>query len=646
MPILYKFVTAVLALTGCVSLLLTGEINPLMTISGLSVLPGYYRFLKGRQHAPKWAIGTFSVLTLVVFFADSLVISGDVFLAVAHLTITFQAIKSFDLKEPWDHLQVYFMSLLQLIIASDLTRSLTFGFVFVIFMALLVTAMVLSHFLKEGALGRISIRKPVVLISLLTLFITIVIFVLVPRTTHKFLGKSHAKGIKTTGFSEKVDFGSYGIVKLDPTVIMRVEMDRDVPSLYWRGLALDYFDGSSWRNTREAKYRIGRSEDEFRVDRCERGRTVEQRIYLEPIDSDIIFGLPKVCTLRVEGYYLLSDHGNGMYMRGKSSRRVKYSIYSMAGESYGGTRENRYLQLPQGTERIKALAENITAGTASDEQRAVMIAQYLKNNYTYSLEISVPPVRVSPVEDFLFNTKKGYCEHYATSMVMMLRSLGIPSRIVNGYYGGEKNEYGGYIIVRQSNAHSWVEALIGGRWERFDPTPESLVQQPSGLALFIDSLQLNWARYVVGFSSDDQREIVRGLAMPFRLKRLPPYGLPDLKMLVYGAASIALLCLVIYLSFLMVTVRKYGFVTDKYLAFRRVMRKKGISMKQSMTAGEVKKLTLPLGISGDIEEFLKIYEEHRFGQRELSPKDRERYTRLLKEIKKRLQQHFCTRMSE
>jgi len=82
-------------------------------------------------------------------------------LAVAHLTITFQAIKSFDLKEPWDHLQVYFMSLLQLIIASDLTRSLTFGFVFVVFMGLLVTAMVLSHFLKEGALGSISIRKPV-----------------------------------------------------------------------------------------------------------------------------------------------------------------------------------------------------------------------------------------------------------------------------------------------------------------------------------------------------------------------------------------------------------------------------------------------------------------------------------------------------
>jgi hypothetical protein len=635
MPILYKFITAVLALTGCISLLLTGELNPLMTISGLAILPGYYRFLMGGQHAPKWAIGTLSLLTLIVFFADSLLISGDVFLAVAHLTIAFQAIKSFDLKEPWDHLQVYFMSLLQLIIASDMTSSLAFGVVFVVFMVLLVTAMVLSHFLKEGALGRISIRKPVFLIAILTLFVTVLIFILVPRTAHKFFGKSHARAIKTTGFSEKVDFGSYGEIKLDPTVVMRVEMDKDIRSLYWRGMAFDYFDGNSWRSTREARYRVGRSEDGFILEQCDMGKTVEQRIYLEPIDSDIIFGLPKICTVRSEEFSLLSDYGNGVYMRGKSSRRVKYSIYSMVGEDYSGTRKQRYLQLPEGIERIKAFAADLTKGTTSDEQKAVMIEQYLKNNYTYSLETSRPPKGVSPVEDFLFNTKKGYCEYYATAMVLMLRSLGIPSRIVTGYHGGERNEYGGYIIVRQSDAHSWVEALINGRWDRFDPTPEVPALRPAALALLIDSIQLNWSRYVVGFSSIDQRKIIRGLSMPFSLKRLPGFSAPDLRMLIYGTASIALLCLLLYLFYHMMRIRKYGFITENYLAFRRVIRKKGIRMKQSMTAGEVKQMASPLGMSDDLEDFLRLYEEHRFGQRALSPEDRDRYIRLLKKIKKR-----------
>ncbi len=639
MPILYKVITAVLAVTGCVSLLMTGEINPIMTVSGLALLPGYYRFIKGMGPAPKWAISALSLLTLIVFFTDSIMISGDVFLAVAHLTITFQALKSFDLKEPWDHLQVYFMSLLQLVIASDLTSSLTFGVVFVVFMVFLVTAMVLSHFLKEDALGRTGIRKPVLLISLLTILVTVMIFILIPRTSQRFFVKSHTKGIKTTGFSEKVDFGSIGEVKLDPTVVMRVEMDRDFQALYWRGLALDYFDGRSWKNTREDKYRAERVDDGFLISKCDKSRTVEQRIFLEPIDSDIIFGLPKVCTVKYEGFSLSSDFGKSIYIRGKSSRRLKYSVYSIVGDSYEGTRNERYLQLPGGVERIAALAREITSGAGPDEQaeqKAALILKYLKNNYTYSLTTSSPPAGVSPIEDFIFNTKKGYCEHYATAMALMLRCLNIPSRIVTGYFGGEKNEYGGYIIVRQSNAHSWVEALIGDRWETFDPTPAASEPQPSTIALFMDSLQLNWSRYVVGFSSIDQRKIISGMSLSFRLKRPSGLTLPDLKMLIYSLASGAFFFLIIFLAFHKMRARKYGFITERYLDLRRLIRKKGIRMNASMTSGDIKRSALPLGIVDDLEEFLRMYEEHRFGLKEMGPEDRKRYEMLLKDMKKKV----------
>lgn len=636
MPVLYKVITAVLSLTGCISLLLTGELNLLMGISGLAMLPGYYRFLKGMPPAPKWAVGAFSLLTLLVFFADSLIISGDVFLAVAHLTIMFQAIKSFDLKEPWDHLQVYFMALLQLIIASDLTRSLLFGVVFVVFMVLLVTAMVLSHFLKEGALGRVKLSKPVLLISLCTLLLTVMIFVFFPRSSYKFFGKSHARGIKTTGFSEKVDFGSFGDLKLDPTVVMRVEMDRDISPLYWRGLALDYFDGRSWRNTREEKFRIERSGDEFRIARCEKDRTLEQRIYMEPLDSDIIFGLSKICRVKSDGFYMFTDPGKSIFLRGKSSRRVKFSIYSDVNEDSAGQGAEGYLQLPGGTEKIGALANKITAGIGPDEQKAALIADYLKKNYTYSLRTAEPPAGVGPIEDFLFNTRRGYCEHYATSMTLMLRSLHIPSRVVNGYFGGEKNEYGGYIIVRQSNAHSWVEALINNRWERFDPTPVSPELRPSSLALFIDSLQLNWSRYVVGFSSADQRQIIRGLSMPFRLKQFTGFKRLDIKMLLYSAFIGALLCLVIYFYFQMRRIRKFGFITERYLSLRKLLRRKGFGIKQSVTPGDIKQAGVPLGIAKDLDEFLRIYEEHRFGKRKMGPGDRERYERILKQMKKKM----------
>ncbi len=148
MPQIYKIITGVLALTGSLSILLTGEVNPLLSMSIIGIFPGYYRFAKGMPPASKPMIGVLSILTVLTFFIDSFIISNDYFIAVAHLTIAFQTIKSFDLREPWDHLQVYFMSLLQLIIVSELTHTILFGVMFVFFLVTLVTAIVLAHFVK------------------------------------------------------------------------------------------------------------------------------------------------------------------------------------------------------------------------------------------------------------------------------------------------------------------------------------------------------------------------------------------------------------------------------------------------------------------------------------------------------------------
>ena len=221
-------------------------------------------------------------------------------------------------------------------------------------------------------------------------------------------------------------------------------------------------------------------------------------------------------------------------------------------------------------------------------------------------------------------------------MALMLRSLNIPSRIVTGYFGGDKNEYGGYFIVRQSNAHSWVEVLIGDKWKTFDPTPAASVSRPSITALFLDSLQLNWSRYVVGFSSTDQRDIIRGLSMPFRLRRPSGLTLPDLKMLIYSLASAAIVVLIVFLVFHKMRTRKYRFITERYLTLRRLISKKGIRLKESMTSGDIKQRALPLGLADDLEEFVRMYEEHRFGRKEMGPEDRKKYEMLFKGMKKKI----------
>jgi len=639
MPILYKSITAILALTGCVSLLITGEMNLLMCTGGLTIFAGYYRFFRDRAQALKRVAAILAQAALFVFLADAMIITGDVFLAVAHMTITFQGIKSFDLKEPWDHLQVYFMSLLQLIIASELTSALTFGVIFVIFMVLLVTAMVLSHFLKEGTLGRVRIRRPVVAIVMLTIACTAIFFMALPRTPQRFIGKSHVRGIKTVGFTDKVDFGSFGQIKLDQTVVMRIEMDRPVrPPYYWRGIVMDTFDGISWRNTTRGKSRILKSGEEFLFLPYDKTQAIEQRIYLEPIDSDVIFGLSRIVAANADTFSLLVDDADGITMPGKLSRRVKYTVFSDTAVGYEGRVDPRYLRLPDGMERITGLAEAVTQKTLNDEQKAFAIEAYLKNNFVYSLTTSPPPSGMSVLENFLFNTKTGFCEHYASSMVIMLRGLGIPSRVVNGFYGGEQNDYGNYLIVRQSDAHAWVEALIGSEWKRFDPAPAVVLQKPPALSLLLDSLRLQWTRYVVGFSSDDQKEIIRTLASPFTLKWVPRLRFPMFKMVILWSLVIALFIGVLYALVRKFRFRRYGFITMTYLEFRSLLRKKGVRVTDSMTTGDIRSALTGRGFGGDPEEFLILYEEHRFGQREMSSQKRNRYRELLM----RLRKHYRT----
>lgn len=634
MPLTYKLTTAMLAFTGSASLVATGQMNPLVLSTAIVLFYGYYRFMKGYLPAPKWAVGTFSLMTLAVFIVDSMIISGDTFLAVAHLTISFQAIKSFDLREPWDHLQVYFMSLLQLIIASELTSSIVFGGVFLFFIVLLVTAMVFSHFLKAGSLGKFSIKLPVILISLFTIAATVLFFVAVPRTQQKLFGKGHAKKIKTAGFSEKVDFGAFGEVKIDPTVVMRVEMDTGLTvPYYWRGLTMDYFDGRSWSNTGQRGMPVKKIGEAFVFSETREGLLVRQSIHLEPIDSDVVFAFAEVLRLNADAAALTVDEAMNISMPRRFSRRTTYTAYSVISDGYRMKNDKKYLQMPTGMENIIRLADETVSGTKGDMQKSRIIEQYLKNNYMYSLDTSAPPSGVNAIEDFLFNTKKGYCEHYATAMVLMLRGLGIPSRIVNGFYGGEKNRYGGYVIVRQRNAHSWVEAFIGDRWMRFDPTPAVPENTPALFSLFIDSLKLNWSRYVVGFSSHDQKGIA-GMLLSVHALPQKIFSKKGQVYLPWGLLFFLTAAVLFIFILKKRTSRNISEATAGYLGLISFLRRKGIQVRPSMTPGELKRDSSQLEMRKSIDEFIEQYEKYRFGRKEMDRDERQTYRMNLRKIKK------------
>jgi protein-glutamine gamma-glutamyltransferase len=634
MPQLYKTLTFVLAFTGCVSLVISGGILLLMALPGIGLFPGYYRFLKDMPQAPKWSIGAFSIITLIVFLTDALIISNDSFLAVAHLTIAFQAIKSFDLREPWDHLQVYFMSLLQLIIASELTYSLAYGAIFVFFLIAFVNAIIFAHFMKEGITVKAGLRKPMAYISLLTLVVTALFFVSLPRVHGGLWGKSYATSIKAVGFSDNIDFGSFGSAKLDPTVIMRIELSGEQPgAYYWRGMSLDYFDGVSWKDTFRGRSIVSKNGDLFPLRPFQVKDAVVQKIFLEPMDTDVLFGLGEIAAVEAETRLLFTDTAKSLFLPAKKKKRFQYVVYSVRKETDVNGDVNEYLQVPLGVGKVSQFTREITGRTVDEIDKAFEIERYLKTNYTYSLSSRRPPAGMSPVDDFLFKSKRGYCEHYASAMVLMLRTIGIPARIVTGFYGGEFNEYGGYVIVRQSNAHAWVEAVIDGRWRLFDPTPPIVEKGASAIGYFLDMMRMKWNRYVVLFSSSDQRDIIRTLSTPFRLPSLPAMRFQRTDGFIYAVVFIVT-GLAVFFLLKKIRFRHYGFVTGRYMQLKNRIKKRGAHISSSSTPSEVMREGMRLGTDKRIREFITLYEEHRFSGRVMDGEKRARYKKLLQEIVK------------
>jgi hypothetical protein len=220
-------------------------------------------------------------------------------------------------------------------------------------------------------------------------------------------------------------------------------------------------------------------------------------------------------------------------------------------------------------------------------------------------------------------------------MALMLRSEGIPSRIVNGFIGGELNTVGGYIIVRQSDAHSWVEAVIDGSWQRFDPTPSVSTNPPSTFNLYVDMLRLMWNRYVIAFSLADQKDIVKAVSMPFVIPHKLDLSLPGFSKNLF---AILLIAAIVATIFLMKRVRfkRYGFVTGQYIKLQKILKNSGIKIEPSSTPSEIRRAATHLETNQDILEAIRLYEEYRFGSIEMGKAEKARYQGLIREIKRQL----------
>src|SRR5262249_6923729 len=178
-----------------------------------------------------------------------------------------------------------------------------------------------------------------------------------------------------------------------------------------------------------------------------------------------------------------------------------------AGQNYPRQLAAVYLRLPAVDPRVAQLAADVTAAGKNNYDRASALENYLRTRYGYTLQLPRTQPR-DPIANFLFERKQGHCEYFASAMAVMLRTLDIPSRVVNGFRTDEFNDLTGNYVVRAKDAHAWVEAYFPGYgWQTFDPTPSGNGGTPQGwgrVALYLDAMASFWRDWIVSYDASHQ----------------------------------------------------------------------------------------------------------------------------------------------
>jgi transglutaminase-like putative cysteine protease len=472
-----------------------------------------------------------------------------------------------------DH-QVILLALLHLVAGTVLGGGLTYALTLVGFLVLTPGALVLSHLRREvegnyrqGARDRSGMPVDVprilrsrrvigqgflaltCLLSLPIFLLTALLFVTFPRVGLSWLIVPPVEPTRVVGFSERVELGGIGTLRSDPALVLRVRPDDLGPepplrrNLYLRGALFDTYERGVWSRTPERSETLASLEGQLVLRRLPRpgDRTLE--LELEPIEPRVVFVPGEAVSLSV-----LEKPGRSGPRRPELYRggfgELRYEAMDQSGLSYRAhlpprgrvTPERtpdealaRYLVLPaELSPRIVQLAERLSLGQEEPGAIALALETALREGYSYDLA-SPSGAAADPLEHFLFESKRGHCEYYATAMALMLRARGVPSRNVTGFVGGTYNRFGEFYAVRQGDAHAWVEAYLPRfGWTRFDPTPPaSAAPQAETEGLFamlrelMEAAAQTWNTNVEGFDLERQVTLLRSAYEAYRKVTAP-----------------------------------------------------------------------------------------------------------------------------
>jgi transglutaminase-like putative cysteine protease len=492
-------------------------------------------------------LGMFGIVAVTI----GLALQGNpATVSLAHFAALTQGLQLLDTRPRKSEFLLVALALFQVILAANLTDSVLFPPLLVVFLVA-TTWTLLVHTLRTEAIearetgtipGAIDagLLQMTLIASALCILMALVLFVMLPRMRSSLIRAGVGGDLALAGFSDRVTLGTIGRIRQDSTTVLRVETLEgrapERPLAYWRGLAFDTFDGREWSISPISKLRsraAAPGHPRLGVDLGDHPSrsTLVQRVTREPVEAGVIFGIGRPRSLRGALNRLEIDANGGLYAFGQEGDRVRYTIATdsrlwrdealredLAELPRGGAgRTGRYLGLPELDAAIFELARRITQGLESDADRVRAIESHLRREGVYT---DTPPDMGddrSPVEGFLMGELAGHCEYFASAMVVLARAVGIPARLVNGFAGGRRNRLGGFVELARSDAHAWVEVHYReAGWVRYDPTPPDLrlrdalaLTLAENLAQLGSAIELWWFQRVVDFDSSDQIQALK-----------------------------------------------------------------------------------------------------------------------------------------
>ena len=507
-----------------------------ITASFLACAAGRWLIEKQRRRLPPaWLRVVLALSGFVGVFASYESVSGvgpgSALLAV------MAALKLLETRQRRDQFVLLFISIF-LIMASLLREQYIWSLPFLIAGTMLTT----TAWLRMSISTEVSIRDSFRTGGRLLLYaapLTLAMWIFFPRIATPFWAVPIDHGSVSSGLNDQMSPGDISSLSLSDAVAFRASFRSNPPSprqRYWRGLVLHRFNGRTWTGNEVTPDLQAQASIQVS------GEPVEYQVTLEPTQQQWVFALDIPYRLSLEKAFMGPQQ---QLMRPQPvDRRVAYDAVSYLDyrtnvDLSQTARAWWYLRLPDDSNpRTVALAKQMHRVAGSDKAFISDVLNMFRDKaFFYTLE---PPVLGSnPVDRFLFDTRQGFCEHYASAFAVMMRAAGLPSRIVLGYQGGEMNPMGDYMIVRQSDAHAWTEVWLPGEgWLRVDPTasvaPERINSGMSAarfgdlgaswglkapaqwlyrLGLTWDAVNAKWNGWILGYGPENQNRFMQWLGM-------------------------------------------------------------------------------------------------------------------------------------